>query len=229
MEYASSNPEVATVSGNVVTLVAHGTTTITASQAGDAYYAAAEPVSRELTVNKLPQNITFDALPEKTVGDDAFVLAGTASSGLPVTYVSGDVGVAVVAGNLVEIIAAGTTTLTAQQEGNALFLAAEPVIRPLVVKNKDVVLGIPGALARTNLILPNPVQAWATVSLSEVKGKAPVRIQICDAHGLLVLDKEFESGSDIKMDLSLLTNGIYIIQAGQDQSVSYWSRFAVIH
>lgn len=49
--YESSNTSVATVSGNTVTIVGVGTTTITASQAGDSNYLAATDVDQVLTVN----------------------------------------------------------------------------------------------------------------------------------------------------------------------------------
>jgi len=48
--FVSSNPAVATISGNVVTIVGVGTVTITASQAGNAIYHAAADVSQVLTV-----------------------------------------------------------------------------------------------------------------------------------------------------------------------------------
>jgi hypothetical protein len=48
--YTSSNPAVATVSGNVVTLTGVGTTTITTTQAGNENYLAAAPVQQPLTV-----------------------------------------------------------------------------------------------------------------------------------------------------------------------------------
>ncbi|HAI77333.1 MAG TPA: hypothetical protein DCM08_13950 [Microscillaceae bacterium] len=50
VSYTSSNTAVATISGNTVTLVGAGTTTITASQAGNADFAAAPSVNQNLTV-----------------------------------------------------------------------------------------------------------------------------------------------------------------------------------
>jgi len=50
--FTSSNPAVATVTGNTVTIVGAGTTTITAAQAGNVFYFPATSVSRTLTVNK---------------------------------------------------------------------------------------------------------------------------------------------------------------------------------
>lgn len=49
--YVSSNTAVATVSGSTVTIVGAGSTTFTASQIGDANYAAATPVDQVLLVN----------------------------------------------------------------------------------------------------------------------------------------------------------------------------------
>ncbi|NBS55430.1 hypothetical protein EBT23_07760, partial [bacterium] len=54
VSYTSSNPAVATVSGSTVTIVGPGSTTITASQAGDSNYNAATSVQQSLTVSVVP-------------------------------------------------------------------------------------------------------------------------------------------------------------------------------
>jgi hypothetical protein len=51
VSYMSSDPLVASVSGNTVTILKAGTTTITASQAGNGSFSAATPVPQLLTVN----------------------------------------------------------------------------------------------------------------------------------------------------------------------------------
>ncbi|MFM2265179.1 MAG: hypothetical protein RLZ77_599, partial [Bacteroidota bacterium] len=51
VSYVSSNPAVASVSGNVLTINGVGTTSITASQTGDSSYSAATPVSQTLEIN----------------------------------------------------------------------------------------------------------------------------------------------------------------------------------
>jgi hypothetical protein len=61
ISYASSDPLVATVSGSVATLVNLGTTTITASQAGNANYNAATDVLQPLTVIVPPVVYGFGA------------------------------------------------------------------------------------------------------------------------------------------------------------------------
>jgi len=65
--YTSSNPAVATIIGNNIHITGAGTSTITASQAGNDGYFPATPVSRTLTVNKA--NLTIRVLDTvKTTG-----------------------------------------------------------------------------------------------------------------------------------------------------------------
>ncbi|HUI44711.1 MAG TPA: MBG domain-containing protein [Nitrospirota bacterium] len=60
--YGSSNPAVAVISRNKVRIAGAGTTEITAYQAGDNNYLAAEPIKRVLTVNKAKAKITLTGL-----------------------------------------------------------------------------------------------------------------------------------------------------------------------
>jgi hypothetical protein len=133
VSYESSDSTVATVSGNLVTIHKGGTTTLTATQAGDANWAAATPVQQVLTVNAASQTITFDTLAAKIYGDEPFALTATASSGLEVSYSSSDTHVATVAGSTVTVLNVGSTTITATQAGNTNYTAATPVPQTLTV------------------------------------------------------------------------------------------------
>jgi hypothetical protein len=124
VSYQSSDTDVATVSGNTVTIVGAGTTTITASQSGNDTYAAATAVGQNLVVNKSSQTITFGLLPQKQYGDGGFDLSATSSSALAITYESSNTDVATVSGNTVTITGGGTTTITASQAGNANYQGA---------------------------------------------------------------------------------------------------------
>ncbi len=80
INYNSSDSGVATVSGNTVTIVGVGTTTITATQPGDLTYDAAEPVLQTLTVT--PKELTIaDALAADKIynGDSNTSVSGTLS------------------------------------------------------------------------------------------------------------------------------------------------------
>jgi len=136
ISYTSSNPNVATVFDNFVTIVGVGTTTITASQNGNAFYTAATPVSQSLTIIQATQTITFNALASKVLGDAPFILTATGgASGNAITYVSSNPAVATVSGNSITIVGVGNTNITASQLGNANFLAAADVVRNLTVTN----------------------------------------------------------------------------------------------
>ena len=81
VSYASSNPGVATVSGNTVGIVGVGSTTITAVQAGDATYLPAAGVSRTLvivdaTITSQPQGQSF------TLGGGATLSVSATGTGL---------------------------------------------------------------------------------------------------------------------------------------------------
>jgi hypothetical protein len=161
ISYTSSNTNVATVSGNTVTIVGVGTTTITALQAGNGNFNPAIDVQQSLTVGKANQTITFNALPTKVVADVPFTLSATTSSSLPVTYTSSNPGVATISGTTVTIVAVGSTDITASQGGDSNYEAALDVVQVLTVNAKqdqtitfaslaDVTLGnVPFALTAT--------------------------------------------------------------------------------
>ena len=78
--YTSSNTAVATVTGDVVTIVGAGTTTITASQAGSATHNPAVPIARTLTVNTIALTVTgLTAVDKVYNGNTTATLTGTAA------------------------------------------------------------------------------------------------------------------------------------------------------
>ena len=125
------------MSGNTVTIVGAGTSIITGTQAGNTDFSAAPEVSQSLTVNVGSQDIIFGALSAKTYGDPSFVLTATASSGLPINYVSSNTNVATISGSLVNIVGVGSTTITASQSGNTNYNAAIPVQQSLTVNKAN--------------------------------------------------------------------------------------------
>ena len=85
------------------------------------------------SVAKTNQTITFGPLAAVKVGDAPITLGATASSGLTVSYVSSDSTVASVLGNIVTILKAGTTTITASQSGDGSYNSAQSVSQTLTV------------------------------------------------------------------------------------------------
>jgi hypothetical protein len=119
--YSSSNPSVATVEGNTVTIIGAGTALITASQSGNNIFAPAIDAVQTLTVNKANQVITFNSLSSKTFGDADFVMEASVNTGLPISYTSSNTAVATLLGNTIQIVGAGSTTITVSQEGDSNY------------------------------------------------------------------------------------------------------------
>jgi hypothetical protein len=120
------------VLGNVVTIGANGTCTITASQAGNAVYAPAPPVTQSFQIDSA-QTITFGALSDVKLGV-VLTVSATASSYLPVTLTSNTLPVCTVSGSAVTTIAVGTCSITASQAGNTLYAPAPPVTQSFKVE-----------------------------------------------------------------------------------------------
>lgn len=134
LAYRVINTEVATVSGNVVTIVGAGTTEIIASQDGDALHYAAAPVTQTLTVDKAAQTITFLPLTPRHYGDPDITLNEVTDKGLPITYTAEDPDIAHIEGSTIRIGKVGTTVITATQPGNRNYLPAKAVTQTLTVK-----------------------------------------------------------------------------------------------
>ena len=76
--YTSSNPAVASISGNTVSIHGTGVVTIRASQAGNDDYNPASFVERDLTITKVPQTINFNPISGKLLSQGTFVLDANA-------------------------------------------------------------------------------------------------------------------------------------------------------
>src|SRR5262249_34877010 len=119
------------VNGTKVHVTGAGQCTITASQDGNADYNAATPVARMITVAKAEQQITFDALPNRNVGDADFNVSATVSSNLPVAFLAE--GNCRLTGTLVHLTAPGLCLITASQDGNADYNRATAVARSFTI------------------------------------------------------------------------------------------------
>ena len=81
------------------------------------------------------QTITFSALPNVTIGAPPVTLTATASSGLPVSYVSLTTSVCTISGSTLTMFAAGTCSVEAMQSGNNVYAAAPTVTRSFSIVN----------------------------------------------------------------------------------------------
>ena len=135
VSFTSSATKVATISGDTLTIMGAGSTKITASQAGSRLWAPAKAVTQSLTVAKASQTISFT--PPSTVrftNGGLVTLGATASSGLPVSYKSGNSKVLSITGSTCVITGRGTTTVVASQPGGANYLPATAITNTITVQ-----------------------------------------------------------------------------------------------
>jgi len=149
-----------TALGITVTLTAVGSCTVTAQQAGNATYNPAPSVPRTFTITKVNQTITFDPLPDRTILDSPFMVTGTASSGLALTF--GASGQCTVSGITVTLTAVGSCTVTAQQAGNATYNPAPSVPRTFTITKVNQTITFDPLPNRT--ILDSPFMVTGTAS-----------------------------------------------------------------
>lgn len=121
----SSNPSVASVSGNNLVINSAGTTTITASQIGNSVYESATEVVRVLTVNKATQSISgFNPTATFVYGDADVSLPTQSSISLAIDYSSSNSNViSIVGGNMLKVIGVGVATIVGSNSGNSNYEA----------------------------------------------------------------------------------------------------------
>jgi hypothetical protein len=145
VSFRSDTPSVCTVSGATVTTRRAGTCAVTASQAGDDRYLAAQEVAQSFQVHAghQAQTITFAQPPEAKVGE-AVTLSASATSGLAVAFRSDTPRICTVSGATLTPAAPGTCTVTASQDGSDQYAAARDVEQSIDVASATSIL--PGAL-----------------------------------------------------------------------------------
>ena len=153
--YVSNTPPVCTVSGSTVTIVAAGTCSVTANQAGDATYTPASPQTQSFTVTPASQSISLSTLDSVAFISPPLSVSATASSGLPVTIVSNTPGVCTVTGVRITIAGAGACSITASQSGNGNYTAAAPVTKTFTVNPASQTITFPALLGSVAYLSPS--------------------------------------------------------------------------
>jgi hypothetical protein len=128
-----------TIAGSRVHIMGAGSCTVTASQGGNADYAAAPDVARSFTIAKSSQTISFDAPADHTYGDAPVTLDASASSGLPVEL-SADGPCTIIAGPKARVDGAGNCTITAAQPGNDNWKPAAPISHGFSIAKKPLTI-----------------------------------------------------------------------------------------
>ncbi len=164
--FTSTTTSVCTVSGSTVTLVAAGTCTIAANQAGNTQYSAAPQVAQSFTVAKKIQTITFAALSDKPFGVAAFSISATSSSGLTVVISSVTTSVCTVSASKVTVVSTGTCTIAANQAGNGTYSPAQQVTQSFNVTPGAQSITFPMISGKTVGATPYTATATSTSGLT---------------------------------------------------------------
>ncbi len=166
--FTSNSAAVCTVSGTAVTLVAIGTCSITASQAGNGTYAAASSVTRTLVVSAalISQTISFTQPADTALVAGPVALTATASSGLPVSFASNTMAVCTVSSASVTLVAVGQCSITASQAGDSNYNAATTVTKTFAVTTNTNTITFPQPADTALTAGPVALTATATSGLT---------------------------------------------------------------
>jgi CSLREA domain-containing protein len=119
--FASTSPTVCTVSASTVNLVSAGICGIQATQAGNATFAAATPVSTSFTVTMAAPTIGF-TVPNQSYGASALSMSASSNSTGVFTYTVTS-GPATVSGSMLTLTGIGTVTLQASEAADGNYTA----------------------------------------------------------------------------------------------------------
>ena len=217
----------ATLNGNSVSFTGAGTVVVSASQAGDASYLAAETVTQSITVFPAGQTIAFGAIESQTYGGAPRNLNATASSGLPVSFsvVSGP---ATLNGNSLSFTGAGTVVVAASQAGSANFSAAFPVTQMVAVNRgfQTVNFGpldpVTFSVGKT-LVLTATSSAGLPVSFGVLSGPASLagNLLTLSGPGSVVLAAS-QAGNDLYAPAEIVTQSLVVVgPVIQGQTISF--------
>jgi N-acetylneuraminic acid mutarotase len=158
VSFATTTPTVCTVSGNTASLLIGGSCILQATQAGNAFYGAATPVTQVVAAHLAHQSITVTPVTGTKYALSQLALSASSNSGLPVTLSSVTPTVCTLSGNTASFLIAGTCDIHATQAGNATYAAA-----PLLAVGIDV---HPILQTITFTTVPSPEYPLTKVTLS---------------------------------------------------------------
>ncbi len=167
--------------GATITLVGAGTCTVKADQAGGPLDAPAPTVSRSFGVTKASQAITFATIPDHSVLDSPVTVSATASSLLPVSFVTTTTSVCTAAGTQITLLTSGTCSVRADQLGNANYDAAPSITRSFDATRAPQTITF-GAIANRTM-QQSPLTVAATASSNLAVAFTTTTPSVCTASG----------------------------------------------
>ena len=226
--YKSSVAGVATILSNTITIKGAGTTTITASQAGNSNWTAAAPVTQTMVVSKASNMIKdFYQLSDTPYVPNGIIPLPTplpvASSGLVVTLRVKS-GPAVMSGtNAIKMTGGGVVVLSANQAGNANYQSASEVTTSFqILQSTQSIAPFAAIPTKTNGTAPFAVtiplaSSALPVSLSILSGPATVtnaRVSINGA-GTVILAANQAGNSNNYLPAPQVTTSFIVAKGNQ--------------
>jgi methionine-rich copper-binding protein CopC len=213
----------ATINDDSVSITGAGEVVIAADQSGDDNYHGATQVTQSFNVDKADQTITFEALDDKTYGNEGFVLSASASSGLEVEFsvVSGN---ATLTGDSVSITGAGEVIIAADQSGDDNYHGATQVTQSFNVSKADQTITFEALDDKTygdeGFVLSASASSGLEVEFSVVSGNATINddsVSITGA-GEVVIAAD-QSGDDNYHGATQVTQSFNVSKA--DQTITF--------
>ena len=133
VSYSSDNEAVCSIADSLVTFLAAGTCSVTATQAGNGIYAAAAPVTQSFEILKSSQLIQFTAIPNQVITDNTLDLDASATSGLDVNFISNSLSICTVSSSTVTFVAAGVCSITVEQTGDDTYASANSITKEFTI------------------------------------------------------------------------------------------------
>jgi hypothetical protein len=170
VRYSLSTPASSYAAAPSITI----TSLLNAQTAGANNYSyrgvAFAPGTRDSLYVRVPQTISFAAIPNQQMGDPDFTANATATSGLEMGYTTSDLNVATVNNGLISIVGPGTVTITVTQPGNFKYLGASSVARTFNVSGDPTPLPVQLARFEATRQGEAALVSWATASELKNKG-----------------------------------------------------------
>jgi hypothetical protein len=211
--YSSNNTSVVTINGNMATAGNAGTATITASQAVYGNYTSGS-ISTTFTVNQISPNLSLSLPTVNTSTPSPFSLTPytSTSSSVPVSYGSSNSSVATISANMINIVGAGTTTITASQVAYGNY-TVDSTDSPLSVVTPSLPPNLSLSLLPTAVNIGTTQSPFSLTQYTSTSSPAPISYSSSNTSVATI------SGQN----LTIVDSGITTITATQDSYGQYIS------
>ena len=220
VRYTSSDESIVSVSGSTAIANRPGEVTLTAFQDGNDGYYPATPVEQLLIVNKASQEIVFNPLSPRQVGDPPVTLEATSTSGLTVEFTSSNPSVASITGNQVEILSSGVAEIFAFQPGDEYYFSAPSKKQILTV---ETITGIETIESSKLQIYPVPASDFITLSIKDISATS-LTGSIINSQGQCVRRFVFNPEAEMVIGIDDLSKGIYVLLIAERKNY-VWKKF----